>query len=136
MGPARVDSRAPYTATLLADNSGLTLRPGMTATASILSAQKNDVLLVPHAALRFRPAATASGSGFLGMLMPRSRGGQSASGAINRGSQRLVYVLREDGELEAVPVRVGASANNLSEVSGAGLSSGVRVVSGRLAQAP
>jgi len=61
-----------YTAVVQVDNSDLKLRPGMTATARIITAQKSDVLRVPNAALRFRPPpgttivgatnATAAGS--------------------------------------------------------------------------
>ncbi len=127
-----------YTATLLADNFDLALRPGMTATAAILVAQKRGVLLVPNAALRYRPPAAAANSGLLSLLMPRGprSGGRSGAGAINRGSQRLIYILGEDNRPVALAVQVGASAENVSEVSGPGLAPGMRVVTGQLAQAP
>jgi HlyD family secretion protein len=44
-----------YTAVVQVDNSDLKLRPGMTATARIITAQKSNVLRIPNAALRFRP---------------------------------------------------------------------------------
>src|SRR4029079_1877543 len=44
-----------YTAVVQVDNSDMKLRPGMTATARIITAQKTGVLRVPNAALRFRP---------------------------------------------------------------------------------
>jgi HlyD family secretion protein len=40
---------------LTVDNREGILRPGMTATAEIVTAEKHDVLLVPNAALRFAP---------------------------------------------------------------------------------
>jgi len=53
-----------YTAILTVDNTDLALRPGMTATADIVTATKPDALLVPNGALRFTPpdekAPTAS----------------------------------------------------------------------------
>jgi len=49
-----------YTAVLAVDNSDSTLRPGMTATAEIVTSEKQGVLLVPNAALRFSPAGGAS----------------------------------------------------------------------------
>ncbi len=57
-----------YTTIVEVSNADLKLRPGMTANASIITAQKQKVLKVPNAALRFRPpenpaaktAATAS----------------------------------------------------------------------------
>ncbi|MGB5091759.1 MAG: efflux RND transporter periplasmic adaptor subunit [Parvibaculum sp.] len=44
-----------YTAVLSVDNSGLLLRPGMTATADIVTAERKNVLKVPNGALRFTP---------------------------------------------------------------------------------
>jgi HlyD family secretion protein len=44
-----------YTAELSVENSDLALRPGMTATAGIVTEEKHGVLLVPNAALRFTP---------------------------------------------------------------------------------
>ncbi|MGH6781417.1 MAG: efflux RND transporter periplasmic adaptor subunit, partial [Sphingomonadaceae bacterium] len=44
-----------YTAVLSVENPELILRPGMTATAEIVTSEKQNVLLVPNAALRFSP---------------------------------------------------------------------------------
>jgi HlyD family secretion protein len=44
-----------YVAVLSVDNSDLALRPGMTATAEIVTAEKKNVLLVPNGATRFTP---------------------------------------------------------------------------------
>lgn len=44
-----------YTTVVEVDNSDLKLRPGMTASASIITAQRTNVLRIPTAALRFRP---------------------------------------------------------------------------------
>jgi HlyD family secretion protein len=43
-----------YTAIVEVDNADLKLRPGMTATASIIVSQKKDVFRIPNAAFRFR----------------------------------------------------------------------------------
>lgn len=44
-----------YTTVVDVDNHDLKLRPGMTANASIITAEKRGVLRIPTAALRFRP---------------------------------------------------------------------------------
>ena len=44
-----------YTSVVEVNNDDLKLRPGMTANASIITAQRRDALRVPNAALRFRP---------------------------------------------------------------------------------
>lgn len=47
-----------YTVIVSADNGDQSLLPGMTANVEILIAERDDVLLVPNRALRFRPAAS------------------------------------------------------------------------------
>jgi HlyD family secretion protein len=49
-----------YAATLSVANADQQLRPGMTATAEIITKSKPNVLLVPNAALRFTPGAPAA----------------------------------------------------------------------------
>ena len=49
-----------YTAVVGAANPDLKLRPGMTATVKIITAQKDDVLRIPNSALRFRPPPSAT----------------------------------------------------------------------------
>jgi len=48
-----------YTTIVEVDNADLKLRPGMTANASIIIAQRKGTLRIPNAALRFRPPADA-----------------------------------------------------------------------------
>jgi HlyD family secretion protein len=48
-----------YTTIVEVDNADLRLRPGMTANASIVIAQRKGVVRIPNAALRFRPPADA-----------------------------------------------------------------------------
>ncbi len=52
-----------YQTVLAVNNDDLSLRPGMTATAEITTAQRDNVLLVPNAALRFTPPAAPKASG-------------------------------------------------------------------------
>lgn len=47
-----------FDAVIDVDNADLSLRPGMTATVSILVAAREDVVRVPNTALRFRPTDT------------------------------------------------------------------------------
>jgi HlyD family secretion protein len=44
-----------YTAVVEVNNPDLKLRPGMTATARIITAERKNALKIPNAALRFRP---------------------------------------------------------------------------------
>lgn len=104
-----VNNVVTYKAVLTVDNDDLLLRPGMTATADVVVESVEDALLVPNAALRFSPPATASrGSGsiltrlFRPPRMGRNR--QSANQADR--AQRSVWVLR-NGAPERTSVQTG-----------------------------
>jgi len=58
--PKVSDGVTSYTAVIAVDNSGGSLRPGMTATASIETDHARDVLTVANAALRFVPKGQAA----------------------------------------------------------------------------
>jgi HlyD family secretion protein len=128
-----------YTARLTVDNRDLALRPGMTATADIITAEKHDVLLVPNAALRFspdRPGARASG-GITSVLVPRGpRGGgnrPTKDATIGRGSRQTIYTLGADGAPHPLRVTVGDTNGSETEVSGDGVRPGLMVITGQLA---
>ncbi len=53
--PQTVQNVVTYDAVIDVDNPELKLRPGMTANVTFVYAEKDDVLRVPNAALRFRP---------------------------------------------------------------------------------
>jgi len=54
--PQTMQSVVTYTVVISADNEDLLLLPGMTANVRILVQRRDDVLKLPNAALRFRPA--------------------------------------------------------------------------------
>jgi len=131
-----------YAATLSVANADQQLRPGMTATAEIITKAKPGVLLVPNAALRFRPSAGGSGAsggqgGIAGALVPRGRrgGGGAApkSATMSRGAQQTVYVLGQDGQPQPVQVTTGDTNGTDTEVTGGDLKPGMKVITGQLA---
>lgn len=97
-----------YTTVLSVDNSEGLLLPGMTATATVTTGSRDQVLRVPNAALRFTPPADTHSPGMLSH--PASRGGQQDSGPGN-----TVWLLR-DGQPERVLLRIGASDGRYTEV--------------------
>jgi HlyD family secretion protein len=58
-----VQNVVTYDAVVDVSNPDLELRPGMTANVSFIHADRQDVLKVPNAALRFRPPPELSGGG-------------------------------------------------------------------------
>jgi HlyD family secretion protein len=139
---AGTGSVVAYTAILSVQNPQLLLRPGMTATAEIVTNERRGVLLVPNAALRFSPERDAARqnqrSGVTSVLVPR--GGRRGLGnrperevAIGRGSRQTVYVLGADGNPQPVTVMVGATNGSETEVVGGDLRAGMEVITARLA---
>lgn len=127
-----------YAADLTVANPGLELRPGMTATADIVTTAKRNVLLVPNAALRFRPAdpaAGAQGGGIAGSLTIRPRRGQrpERTATVGRGGQQTVYIKGADGKPQPVRVTTGDTDGQMTEVTGGDLKPGQQVITGQLA---
>jgi HlyD family secretion protein len=61
--PTTVQNVVTYNAIIAVDNPGQRLMPGMTATVSLVVRQRDDVLRIPAAALRFRPPEGAAPEG-------------------------------------------------------------------------
>ena len=137
-----------YTAALSVANPDEVLKPGMTATAEIVTAQKRGVLLVPNAALRFNPnrgggsGKQSAGGGLAGAMVPKMPGRRSGGGggggadktaSIGRGSKQAVYIVGADGKPQRVDVKVGSTNGSLTEVVGGDLKAGDRVITGKLA---
>ena len=132
-----------YAADLSVANPTLELRPGMTATADIVTAKIDNALLVPNAALRFVPekADTASGGdnkGITGALVPGRRrrgggnGGDDTAAAVTAGGKHSVYVLDEKGQPQPIEVTVGMTNGTMTVVTGGNLKPGMKVITGQL----
>jgi HlyD family secretion protein len=142
-GSTTTDNVVTYQAQLDVDNQDLSLRPGMTATATITATERQQVLLVPNTALRFAPgtaradapvAASGARSGIVGSLIPRApglggrRGGGNAGGAVAQApGLRQVWVLRE-GQPAAITVTTGLTDGRVTEVSSDQLQPGMQVI--------
>jgi HlyD family secretion protein len=127
-----------YETVLEVDNSDLALRPGMTATAEIVTTNIRDAVLVPNAALRFTPTGVEvpgqpqnaqASRGALSALMPTMP--RRMFGAQQRGGGNLgrVWIL-QDGKPVAAMFRPGPSDGRMTQV----LPHADTAASGRFAQ--
>ncbi|MDX8481310.1 efflux RND transporter periplasmic adaptor subunit [Mesorhizobium sp. VK24D] len=125
------DGVVTYNARLEVDNGELLLRPGMTATVSVVTTQAKDVLTVPATAFRYRPAQQADRGWSLSDLftgrMGRPNRQREATKAPTDGS-RTLYVL-ENGRPRPVNVRIGSTDGELTEIT-SGLDEGAEVITG------
>ncbi|MEY3202566.1 MAG: hypothetical protein RIR70_2116 [Pseudomonadota bacterium] len=104
LNPTTQQNVVTYNVVVEVDNPDYALLPGMTAYVTVLVSSKSDVLRIPNAALRFRPAQAAS----------EPRAGRQKRDA----SRATIHVLRE-GAPVAVPVTTGITDGRFTEfVSG------------------
>lgn len=120
-----------YIATLVLRNADLVLRPGMTATAVIETSGIRNALLVPNAALRFTPPASAVKASGLRIGPPDQRGSTvRQQREVGAGSRLPIYVLGKDGSLRMVEVVTGRSDGRRTALTGEGLRAGMVVITG------
>jgi HlyD family secretion protein len=105
----RLDSKVlqnvvTYNVVVSVDNPEEILLPGMTAFVNIVIDQKNDILKLPLAALKFRPTEGAAGQ-----------------------PGKHVYRL-ENNKAVAVPVQIGISDSKYAELTGGDLKEGDEVI--------
>lgn len=121
LNPTTLQNVVTYDVVVSVDNPDQVLMPGMTAYVSITVAQREKTLLVPNAALRFRPsdaqARTDSGK-------PKGDGSKGKGDATPMGT---VYVL-ENGQPKLVRIPIGITDNRLTEVLGGDLKEGAAVI--------
>jgi HlyD family secretion protein len=127
--PETIQGVVTYKGILEIDNSDLSLRPGMTATAEIDVIEVADSLLVPNAALRFRPpdAGNQPKQSFLRRMLPGPPQFRAASQQEESGPKRTVWVLK-DGTPSPVSVVVGPSDGTVSQLISGDLAEGQEVV--------
>ena len=123
-----------YTAYLTVANNDLLLRPGMTATARIVTESRDNVLLVPNTALRFVPSVSVGSSAVSSLMMgpPRSNNKKSNDvGGAAAQRQSTVWVLRGNNA-EQLSIITGASDGTKTEVISGDLKEGDLVITSQL----
>jgi HlyD family secretion protein len=114
--PTTVQNVVTYDAVIDVNNSGLKLKPGMTANASFIVAERTNVIRVPNAALRFLPDSKLLQS--IGVAVPV---------ATLAPRTKWVWALRA-GRPAAERVEVGISDGTQTEMMGGHLHEGDTLV--------
>ncbi len=106
--PQTVQNVVTYDVVVTVDNPQLLLKPGMTATVRIITAERGNVLRVPNQSLRYTPA---------GVPAETATGGESAR----------IWILR-DGRPRPVAIKTGLANDTYTEVVSGGIKAGDRVI--------
>ena len=151
--PEIVQNVVTYTTIVEVDNPEMKLRPGMTATVSIVTGEAKNALRVPNAALRFNPSLSPEE---MRELMASMRGGMGGSrrdsqspneqkarpqhkpsgmGAFGmRGAQMKnvgrIWYQDENGKLKLAFIRTGVTDNTYTEIVSGNLKEKQLVITG------
>lgn len=156
LNPQNVQNVVTYNVVIDVNNPEQKLKPGMTANLTITIDERNNVLKVPNAALRFTPADAASrrtgdGNGNAQNRQRRQAGNDANSGGdqnagagrggdsqlapptapVLAGQTRVIWVMGSDGQLQRRRIKVGLTDGASTEVVEGNLVEGELVVTGQ-----
>lgn len=141
LNPVTTSNVVSYNVVISVDNPQQILLPGMTAYVSIVFAKHDNVMLVPNAALRYKPKLDNGGDGRDDSKTAAN--GNSANQASTKGGRKKstgvaeaggfgrgkVFVL-QDGKPQLREVKVGITDGKLTEIVSDTLKSGDQVITG------
>ena len=128
LNPTTTQNVVTYNVRVSLQNPDQTLLPGMTAYVNIAVDQRQDTLMVPNAALRFKPADSTE------KTAEKPAAGATPGEGRGKGRKRdtssgTVYVL--DGDtIKPVSLRIGITDNRNTEVVEGDLKPGDRIILG------
>jgi len=150
LNPQNVQNVVTYNVVIDVDNPEQKLKPGMTANLTVTIDERNNVLKVPNAALRFTPQDTSARSGS-GSGNGQGRRQQNANGATDTaksgngsdvqfaratdpvlaGQTRAVWVMGQDGTPQRRRIKIGLTDGAATEVVEGNLVEGEMVITGQ-----
>ena len=158
LNPVNVQNVVTYNVVINVENPEQTLKPGMTANLTITIDERNNVLKVPNAALRFRPqdadrqrTGAGAGNNAAGQGQGQGQGRRNrqqgdnaagngggdnsnfapASAPVLPGQTRVVWVMGQDGKPQPRRIKVGLSDGASTEVVEGNLNEGDMVITGQ-----
>jgi HlyD family secretion protein len=152
LNPQTVQNVVTYNVVIDVDNPEQKLKPGMTANLTVTIDERNNVLKVANAALRFTPqdaaaqrpaGGNANGQGRRqssgnGSTDPSSKSGSGgevqfapSTAPVLAGQTRIVWVLGQDGKPERRRIKVGLTDGAATEVVEGNLVEGEMVITGQ-----
>ncbi len=123
IAPITVQNVVTYDVVILIDNQQMRLMPGMTANVSVIVDEKKDVIKIPNAALRFRPAdrtKAAATSVTKGRPDAKAKGGGAERGP-------AVWII-DNGKPKRLSVKTGISDGSYTELVSGELKEGQDVI--------
>jgi HlyD family secretion protein len=151
LNPQNVQNVVTYNVVIDVDNPEQKLKPGMTANLTVTIDERNNVLKVPNAALRFTPQdasgqRTGGGGSGQGRRQQSGNGGADASAKSGNGGEvqfaratdpvlagqtRAVWVMGQDGTPQRRRIKIGLTDGASTEIVEGNLVEGELVITGQ-----
>lgn len=149
LNPQNVQNVITYNVVIDVNNPEQKLKPGMTTNLTFTIDERNNVLKVPNATLRFTPqdgeARQRTGNGNWQGRRQSTGDGSSAAGPGNRGDvqfarvsdpvlagqTRIVWVMGQDGKPDRRRIKIGLTDGTSTEVVEGNLVEGEMVITGQ-----
>ena len=120
IAPIIVSNVVTYDVVIKVDNGDLKLKPGMTANVSIIVANKDEVLKVPNAALRFKPSEKDVLAAK--KTQPANKPGTGNSGSSDKTTARPLTTDKSGGQSSSLAGKDGMRPSRPLDKTGANLS--------------
>ncbi len=120
--PQTIQNVVTYDTIVEVRNDKLKLRPGMTATASIITAEKNNVLRVPNSALKFTPPPDVIKKlrkNFQSLEKRKPGSGQRAQQFARTQRPKnfsIIWAVDENKNLKPIPIITGLADDSYTEI--------------------
>jgi HlyD family secretion protein len=128
--PREEQNVVTYATVIEVDNPDLSLRPGMTATVSVITNKKRDALRVESIALRFK--ADPEDDSLTKNDIHQDERAENEKAPLN--PQQILWVLSENEQVKPVLVRTGISDGNYTQLLDESVEEGERVIVGYVSQ--
>ncbi len=128
--PREEQNVVTYATVIEVANPDLSLRPGMTATVSVITNERKDVLRVESIALRFK--ADPEDDALAQNDKEQNEITENEESSLE--PQQTLWVLTEQGKVKPVLIRAGISDGNFTEVLDGAIREGERVIVGYASQ--
>lgn len=115
-----------YDVVVTVENPDEILAPGMTAYVNVVIADKKSVILIPNAALRYKPTKTMTKEE-AGAMKQNAQSKPKEKSEKKEGTFGMVYVLKE-GVLTPVRIQLGITDNRFTELLSDNLTVGDKII--------
>jgi HlyD family secretion protein len=129
-GSQTVDGVVTYKAVLGIDNSDLSLRPGMTATATIVVNRKQGVRLIENTVLEFTPPkikGSVNKQSLIDSLIPHPPEFDDTKNISSSSMSQQVWTV-EGGELKGIDITKGSTNGLVTEITEGDVKAGTQLV--------